>query len=685
VAGTYVPVQPFRAVDTRRGAHGNHRGALQHGKGFAAKIGGLGAVPRHVGAVAVTITALTPSASGSLIVYRAGGKRPAPRNLRYAAGTTTSASAIVRTSDAGKIAVFNAGRAGSTQVAIDVSGYYVAGRPSRETPGVLHTVTPRHALSSRAIGSHRTLTANLGGRDGVPDAGLGAIAVLVTATAPTRAGGLVVYQAGGHRPKATTTRFAAGTGSTGFGMIPTDGDGRIAIYNASSGKVHVSVDVIGYTVGGIVTRSGATQVGDAARIVRSARLRPGATKTVTVTGRAGVPHGRIRAVLVNLTAVAQSAGQVVAWPADGRRPATTNVRVDPGQTAAGLSFVRTSRKGTIKIRAYGPRAMQLSVDVIGYVAAKNAPPVGPPTPSASHYLRKIIDGGSSDAQNMAGLGCDDAMNSSTFVLLEFGAQSKTATLAKHPGVRLSGTDTRLTYDQLKTALLGDQQTNGFVTGFDNCRSEHPATIALGTNNDGSFSGKDGYSATKRGADWADFVAGIRAAAPAGLTVVGANDIEAKDFSGTEAQAEQWEHTYLAADNTNSAVGYLVYNGSADGCPSTLGVTNRTCAVGWTQSDYYRLTHGLNPARIRALPQVYNSAQPVQWANIDATGGGAISFAGSLTEHGSCPTGSSPGCDGLTSATPSQGWHALYQAVATVVDHPKIPAATDLDVDGQPAS
>ena len=60
--------------------------------------------------------------------------RPVPQNLRFGAGRTTTAAAIVRASRAGKITVFNAARKGSTQVAIDVAGYYVAGRPSAERP-----------------------------------------------------------------------------------------------------------------------------------------------------------------------------------------------------------------------------------------------------------------------------------------------------------------------------------------------------------------------------------------------------------------------------------------------------------------------------------------------------------------------------------------------------------------------
>ncbi len=445
--------------------------------------------------------------------------------------------------------------------------------------------------------------------------------------------------------------------------------------------MRLTVDVVGYTVGGIVTAAGTTQVGSAARIVGAARLRPNHTTTVAVTGRAGVPAGHITAVLVNLQATAASAGALVAWPANAGRPATTNVHLNPGQSSAGLALVPVSPAGKIKIRNASQGTVKLSVDIVGYVAAKNAPPVAPPAPSDSHYIRTVIDGGSGDAQSMESLGCDDATYPSTLVLLEFGAQSVTPPLSTAtPGVLLTTTQTRLTYAQLETALIGDSQTNGYLTGFSLCANGKQATIALGTNNDGAFSGANAYPAPQRGTDWANFVATVRAAAPAGLSVVGANDIESTDFSGTEAQAVQWEQAYLAVDNTAGAVGNLIYNGSADGCPSSLGVTHQTCANGWTQADYYQLTHALGAYRLQALPQVYNSAQPVQWANIDATGGGAIRFAGSLTENGVCPTGTSPGCNGLTSATPKQGWRALYKAVATVVAHPSIPAATDLRPD-----
>jgi hypothetical protein len=70
---------------------------------------------------------------------------------------------------------------------------------------------------------------------------------------------------------------------------------------------------------------------------------------------------------------------------------------------------------------------------------------------------------------------------------------------------------------------------------------------------------------------------------------------------------------------------------------------------------------------------------VQWANIDATGGGGLSFAGSLTEYQACPA-AGHGCP-TASLRPAEGWAALYRAIATVVAAPRIPAATDLRADG----
>lgn len=673
-AGTFVPVRPYRAVNTETGAGHNRRGSLKHRHGFTARITDRSGVPANVAAVAVTITAQPTSGSGGLVLYRAGSARPSVSNVLFAAGQSSSATAVVRPSTRGRIAIYNTARAGRVNVIVDVSGYYVAGRASDEQPGVLHPLPQRRAFGRHAIGAHRSLTADVGGRAGVPAAGVGAVAVLVTVQHPAKSGAMIAYQAGAGRPHAPMTSFDRATDTVGFGFVPTDGDGRIALYNNSGGKAYVSVAVLGYTVGGVVTRAGATSVGGAHRILRNTKVRVHAARKIKVAARAGMPKGHVTAVLLDVTATASKAGSVSVFRADGSRPSVPTLTFPAHRARSALAIVRPSPTGWVKIRNNAASGAHVAIDVVGYVAAVNKPVAGPPTPSNSHYIRT-----KSSQLDLAGIGCDDKMAGSTFVLLDLGAQSMTKRLAGVGGITLSHTTTRLKYSELRQRLLGKGAAYGYLTGFANCAnpSVKHATVAIGTNNDGAFSGTNAYPAPARGRRWASFIAGLRQAAPPGITVVGANDIESS-FAGTEAQAEAWTKAYLAVDNTGNRVGPLIYNGSADGCPSTLGVVGRSCAYGWTQADYYALTHGLG-SRIQALPQVYNAAQPRQWANIDATGGARINFAGSLTEYAACPH-VSPDCAG-SSVRPRTGWNALRSALATVVDHPRLPAATDLDVDG----
>jgi len=233
------------------------------------------------------------------------------------------------------------------------------------------------------------------------------------------------------------------------------------------------------------------------------------------------------------------------------------------------------------------------------------------------------------------------------VLLHIGAQRN-----DRSGVLLSATDRTLTYAQLTTAL------NGYLAGFG---ARSGATVAVATNNDAND--WTHYPAGARGADWANQVVD-RLTPGAGVRVVGASDIEPGFFS-TQAQAQQWEAAYLAAATTKS----LIFAGSADGCPTRFGATAGTCNYGWTEAQLNTLAGG-HDSRIQALPQIYTSAQAAQWANIYATGGRRIVFAGALTEHAADPG----------QLIPQQGWARLYLALRSVQSGARLPAVVDLRID-----
>lgn len=380
-----------------------------------------------------------------------------------------------------------------------------------------------------------------------------------------------------------------------------------------------------------------------------AAVGPGRSIAVQMTGRGGVPASGVSSVVVNVMVYQPSAaGYITVW-GGGTRPGVSSLSFVRGQRVPNLVVAPVDANGRVWFYNGSSGTVQLFGDASGYLLSSALPAF-----STSHYVRNIT-GASSDYDAMHSMGAADAAAGSSLVLLDIGAQLNDKT-----GVALSVTDVKITYPQLVHAVQG--YLDGFGAGAG-------ATVAVGTNN--GANDWMNYTAQQRGADWADKVIDLLNPGT-GVSVVGANDIEGAFFS-TEAQAQDWENAYLGATSRN-----LVFNGSADGCPTTLGSTGHTCAFGWMQADYYALAGGGNSARIHALPQIYNDAMALQWANIDATGGKAVKFAGALTEYGTCPTGSSAGCNGFASVQPLQGWASLKAALGRIGVLPAA-AVTDLRV------
>ena len=328
----------------------------------------------------------------------------------------------------------------------------------------------------------------------------------------------------------------------------------------------------------------------------------------------------------------------------------------PGRTDSSLVTLPLSG-GALRVHNNSHGSVQLTADVVGFVPAAD---LTPPPGSISRYLGDLT-GKDADLQTMRDHGCADARAmkraGARFVLLDVGAQSMTGRLAGKGGVSLTETvkTVRLTYLELVSRL------QRYIDAFADCGNGKPATIAIGTNNDGAWDphGDNYYKPGDRGHDWAYNVVNLLTSAE-GVTAIGANDIE-PGFASTEAQALTWEKSYLGAANTKR----LVFNGSADGCPDAFGATSAFCARDYTQRGLYQLA--TYRGQVIAVPQVYGPSMAAQWANIDRVGGGRMRFGGVLTEHALAPD----------QYTPANGWTALYWALASVGRAPTLPAASDI--------
>ncbi|MGH9083841.1 MAG: RHS repeat-associated core domain-containing protein [Acidimicrobiales bacterium] len=123
---TYQPAgSPFRLLDTRNGV-GSCDGTCQRipaGGTLTVDLAGQSSIPADASAVAVNVTASSPSAGGFLTIYPSGLSLPDASNLNYNTGQSIANAAIVRPGADRKLKIYASAQ---TDVLIDVHGWFTA-------------------------------------------------------------------------------------------------------------------------------------------------------------------------------------------------------------------------------------------------------------------------------------------------------------------------------------------------------------------------------------------------------------------------------------------------------------------------------------------------------------------------------------------------------------------------------
>lgn len=244
VGGTFNAIAPARLLDTRTG---NGAAAIKVGPGesISVQIAGRGGIPATgVSAVSVNLTATAETRSGYLTAWPTGWTRTTASILNFRASTSIANSAVVGLGSGGQLSLFNS--SGSTHLIVDVSGWFPFG-------GSFVEMAPERLLDTRTgigadpvqVGPGETVTVQIWGRGGIPDGGVSAVSVNVTATTETENGFLTAWPSDQTRPRVSTLNFRAGqtvANSTIVGLSPS---GQISIYN-SSGFTNILADISGY-------------------------------------------------------------------------------------------------------------------------------------------------------------------------------------------------------------------------------------------------------------------------------------------------------------------------------------------------------------------------------------------------------------------------------------------------------
>lgn len=250
-AGSYVPLTPARITDTRSGSgYPNAGKTLTAGGTLNVQVTGEGNVPTSgvTGAV-LNVTATNTTAAGYLTVYPEGTSRPLASNLNWTAGETVANRVVVPVSSTGTVTLYN--YTGSTDVVVDVSGYFTNGSSTLANASLFDPITPIRVLDTRQTGTTlsggATLTVPMAGVDGIASNAT-AVVTNVTAANTTAASFFTVYPSG-TRPTASDVNWTAGEVVPNLTVATLSSAGSTEIYN-HAGSADVIVDAFGYFIPG---------------------------------------------------------------------------------------------------------------------------------------------------------------------------------------------------------------------------------------------------------------------------------------------------------------------------------------------------------------------------------------------------------------------------------------------------
>jgi hypothetical protein len=259
---------------------------------------------------------------------------------------------------------------------VATAGGVIATAPARPAAAAdsYRALAPERILDTRVnkgasgpVGAGQAITLDVTGVGGVPDSGVAAVVLNVTATNATQGTYVTVWPTGQAKPNTSNLNVQPNTDTPNAVIATVGADGTIQLAN-EFGATHLLADVSGWIpAGSEYTALTPDRVLDT-RVDKAAAgpVGPEGTIAVKVTGVAGVPAGGVSAVVLNVTAVeATEPTYVTVWPSGQPKPNTSNLNVRPGIDTPNLVIATVGTDGTIQLaNQFG--SLNLIADVSGY-------------------------------------------------------------------------------------------------------------------------------------------------------------------------------------------------------------------------------------------------------------------------------------------------------------------------------
>lgn len=248
----------------------------------------------------------------------------------------------------------------------------VVGTSARPTAaGAFIPISPARLLDTRSgtpAGPDSAVSFQVGGVNGIP-ASVSAVTFNLTVTGPQSFGFITAYASGTNRPNSSNVNFAIGQTVPNSVTVPVGADGKVALFNRSSGNTNLIADVSGYYLPGTPTVPGAFVPVVPARLLdtrTSAPAGPDGTVSFQVGGVGGIP-ATVSAVTFNLTvADPTSFGFIAAYASGTERPNSSNINFATDQTVPNSVTVPVGVDGKVTLFNRSAGATQLIADVAGY-------------------------------------------------------------------------------------------------------------------------------------------------------------------------------------------------------------------------------------------------------------------------------------------------------------------------------
>jgi hypothetical protein len=372
-SGMVTPLSPSRLMDTRVGLGAS--GPLTNGRTVAIHVAGVGGVSQTASAVLVNITCTGATAGGFITGHASGTGMPGVSNANFVAGKSGANLALIPVGSDGSIWLTAAVSLGGTvQLIVDLQGF-VSGGGAVTEPGAVVPVDPQRLADTRntgAVGAGGTLTVHVTGALGAwNDAA--AVFLNVTVTSPGTPGFLTAFPAGDGRPTTSNLNFVPGSTVPNMVLVKVGTAGDVSIFNGSATAVHIIVDIQGFVTIGTPAVPGAIQAMSPVRVLDTrsglgtgaGAVSSGSSRNIAFSGALGAASG----VFMNLTVTnTTGSGYLSAYPANGGRPAVSNLNFDAGATVPNLAAVAlNASQCTLFAAVSNGGSVQMVADVFAYI------------------------------------------------------------------------------------------------------------------------------------------------------------------------------------------------------------------------------------------------------------------------------------------------------------------------------